>query len=163
MRSKRVPSLPAMESEARKSSASGRECIAVSSFTMLNGEARLPRASPEPSTSRGRAPRRRAKPGGDRARRAPWCPTPPAWCARSLSSISAKKLSDGLFVSRISRDMGGESTLARTVASAGVTPARGFSRTAMWRASSASSRRAAANAGGFAWKPRPPSVNRPRL
>ena len=66
-------------------------------------------------------------------------------------------------MSRIRRSIGGESTLARTVASAGVTPARGFSRTAIPRASSASSSRAAANAGGFAWKPRPPSVNRPRL
>ena len=59
--------------------------------------------------------------------------------------------------------MGGDSTLARTVASGGVTPARGFSRTGTPRASSASSSRAAANAGGFAWKPRPVSVKRPRL
>ena len=129
---------------------------------MLAGEARLPRERPEPSTRVARAPRRRANPAAMRAPRAV-VPTPPAWRARSFTSVSAKKLSEGLFVSLIRRSIGGESTLARTFASAGVTPARGFSRTGTSRASRASSRRAAANAGGFAWKPRPPSVNRPRL
>ena len=76
----------------------------------------------------------------------------------AIAKLGAESVAEG-----ITRDMGGESTLARTVAPPGVRPARGFSRTGMWRTSRASSRRAAANAGGFAWNPRPPSVNRPRL
>jgi hypothetical protein len=129
---------------------------------MLAADARLPRERPEPSTRVARAPRRRAKPAAMRAPRAV-VPTPPAWRAMSLTSVSAKKLSDGLLVSLMRRSIGGESTLARTLALSGVRPARGFSRTDTSRASSASSRRAAANAGGFPWKPRPPSVNSPRL
>ena len=41
-------------------------------------------------------------------------PRPRAWSARSLTSVSAKKLSDGLLVSLISRSIGGDSTLAST-------------------------------------------------
>ena len=115
------------------------------------GEARSPRESPEPSASVACEPSRRA---WEAAIRAPAAvvPAPPAWRARSLSRVSAKKLSDGVLVRRISRSIGGESTLASTRAAAGVRPARAFRRTVTPRASSASSRRAAAKAGGFAWK-----------
>ena len=80
-----------------------------------------------------------------------------------MTSVSAKKLSDGLLVSLISRSIGGDSTLASTSSPAGALPATGFRRTGTPRASSAASSRAAANAGGFTWKAEPPSFASPRL
>jgi hypothetical protein len=108
-----VPSRPAIESESKKASDSSRLYIAVRSRTTRYGDARLPRESPEPSTMRARAPRRRAKPAATLAP-APVVPTPFACIARSFRSISAKKLSDGLFMRRTSVSIGGESTLAST-------------------------------------------------
>ena len=75
----------------------------------------------------------------------------PVWSASAFSSISAKKLSDGLLVRAARRAIVGDCTVASTLASAGVLPARGAPRTGMSRFASAESRRAAANAGGLAW------------
>ena len=70
--------------------------------------------------------------------------------ATSLASISAKKLSEGLFISLMMRAIGGESTLASTSRPRGAVPrGRLAACTAIPRASSASSSRAAANAGGL--------------
>ena len=78
-------------------------------------------------------------------------PLPLACSARSLTSISAKKLSDGLLVSAASRAIVGESTLASGVAPAGVRRARGAPLTEMPFLASAPSSRAAAKAGGLDW------------
>jgi hypothetical protein len=80
-----------------------------------------------------------------------------------LTSISAKKLSEGLLVSAASRAMVGEATLTSGVAPAGVRFARGAPLTEMPALDSAPSSRAAAKAGGLDWYPRPVSVARPRL
>ena len=140
-----------MASESMKSSsywAWSSSSISDSSFTTRRGEALFPRESPEPSTSRAPDPSRRAKPAATLAPAAV-LPRPRACSARSLSSISAKKLSEVLLVSAIRRPIGGESTLASTSAPAAARPARGAKRTFTPRRSSAASSWAAANSGGL--------------
>ena len=78
-------------------------------------------------------------------------PRPPACAAMAFTSISAKKLSEGLLVSAAMRAMVGDSTVASTRASAGALPDLGAPFTEMSRFASAESSRAAANAGGLAW------------
>jgi hypothetical protein len=78
-------------------------------------------------------------------------PSPPACAARSLSSISAKKLSEGLLVIAARRVIVGDWTVASTRASAGARPALAAPLTEISRRASAESSRAAANEGGFDW------------
>ncbi len=99
MRSKSVPSLPAMESESRKASASGRELHRGQQLHDAERRGAVAAASPEPSTSRGARAEPSGETGWQSGRLAPSCPRRRPGSARSLSSISAKKLSDGLFVS----------------------------------------------------------------
>jgi hypothetical protein len=120
------------------------------------------RDRPEPSTICTLEPIRRAKPA-IRAAPADVVPRPLACMAMSLASISAKKLSEGLFISITMRAIGGESTLASTSRPAGALRAPGLPLTGIPRASSASSSLAAANAGGLAWNAVPASVASPRL
>jgi hypothetical protein len=122
----------------------------------------LARDSPEPSASWPPDPSRRAKPAISAAP-AEVVPRPFTCIATSLASISAKKLSEGLFISWMIRAIGGESTLASTSRPPGAVPAAGLRFTLMPRASSASSSRAAANAAGLGWNALPVSVANPRL
>ena len=163
MRSTSVPSLPATGSE------SNRRLVLVAArhrgaagARSRYGDARLPRESPDPSTSCAPDPSRRAKPATSAAP-AEVVPRPFTCIATSLASISAKKLSDGLFISFTIRSIGGESTLATTSRPPGALPASGLRRTGMPRASSARPGAPAANAGGLVWNALPPSLAKPRL
>ena len=108
MRSARVPSLPAIGSDLRKAEAPSSSRIPISSLPTWRADAWLPRPRPDPSWASSPAPTLRAKPS---ARFAPRLVVPvlsPA--ARRFSSISAKKLLEGLFVSSTSVAMEGERT-----------------------------------------------------
>jgi hypothetical protein len=80
-----------------------------------------------------------------------------------LSSISAKKLSDGLSICRTMSSAAGESAAASAVAPLGASPSAGLPRTLMSRSSSSASRRVAANTGGLRWNADPRSFAKPRL
>ncbi len=80
-------------------------------------------------------------------------PAPPKLTPRSLVSISAKKLSDGVFVSRSSVAIRGEWTEVNDRAPTGVVPALiGVCLgTPTWAARSAATNCWAANSAGCAW------------
>ena len=81
-----------------------------------NGEARLPRASPSRPRAVGARRARRAKAVGNPRAVARWSRRPPARWRGPSASVSAKKLSDGLLVSRISATWAASRRCARTVA-----------------------------------------------
>ena len=162
IRSSSVPSWPAIGERVDEG------VVLVAARTSRSAAARRGTAR-RGCRARGRSRPRAARPGPSRrakpatsAAPAEVVPRPFACIARSLASISAKKLSDGLFISRTSVSIGGESTLASSVLPAGAVPARGLRRTRMPRASSAASSRAAANAGGLVWIARCRSRSRAR-
>ena len=84
-------------------------------------------------------------------------PAPPNAAPRSLSSVSARKLSEGTLVSRMRSRIGGEATLARSWASAGALPAPLRPSTRMPSARRAFANCPAAAAAGL------PSFEKPRL
>ena len=135
--------------------------IASSRSTTSFGAAWSRRSRPEPSTIRTREPSLRAKRTTAAAPRlvVPWVPLEDA---RSLSSVSAKKLSDSLFWSLRIVDSGGDCTDASTFASLGAAPTDGLRVTRMPRPFSAAVSCWAANRGGLPWIAVPWMLARPR-
>src|SRR5436190_5805162 len=109
-----------------------------------------------------RDPTLRAKRAATRAPRLV-VPLPVAWRPRSFKSISAKKLSDGLLVSRTRVSIRGEWTLASSLAEEGVRPLRGRAPSAMPRRRRAVWSLRAAYSGGLPWNADPLEFARPRL
>ena len=87
-------------------------------------------------------------------------PRPPNVAPSDLISVSAMKLSDGMFMSAISRAISGEPPMDSCGTPCGATPTRAPRRTATPRLRSAAVNALAAVSGGFAWNRRPV---RPRL
>ena len=122
MRLRIVPVRPATAREPSKAPAASWPCMASSRCTTWRGVVRSERESPEPSTI-----------CGVRPSSASWLlttptpaavvPAPPNSAPRSLTSISARKLSEGTFVRRMRSRIGGEGAVASSCASAGAVPA----------------------------------------
>ena len=100
--------------------------IGSSSVTTSRGVVRSLRDSPEPSLSAGWMPKLAAtRLANDRRRPRRSCRRRRSWAPMSLSSVSAKKLSDGVLVSSISVAIRGEWTDGQQLrARAGVTAGR---------------------------------------
>src|SRR4051812_20170908 len=88
-------------------------------------------------------------------------PCAPLEEARSLSNVSAKKLSDSLFCSLRTVDSGGDCTDASTFASPGALPTAALRVTRMWRPLSADDICCAVNSGGLLWIARPRAFAQP--
>ena len=98
------------------------DCMSLSSVTTWAGVVRSDRDSPEPSLSWGWMPKLEASWARMTAAPAAVVPPLPKRAPRSLVSISAKKLSDGVLVSEISVAIRGEPAEASVWAAAGSAP-----------------------------------------
>ena len=114
-----VPVSPAIASELVNAALSA---IVRSSEITWAGVVRSYRERPEPSSKRGWTPNALATWVRTTAAPAAVVPPAPNLAPRSLSSVSAKKLSDGVLVSSISFAIVGELTEVSVVAAAGVVP-----------------------------------------